>query len=99
MDEDLWTAVRTDVLTGVVEKAEEALARHNMTANDAITILLERISKGGAMPFSLTAEEEHDCWVRAMVQEALDDSLPDIPSDEAEVYFDRLKTARMPVAS
>jgi DNA-damage-inducible protein J len=59
-----------------------------MTVSDAVRVLLTRTANEGALPFALAKNAvEHDAWFRAKVQEALNDSRPDIPHERVEAHF------------
>jgi DNA-damage-inducible protein J len=69
-------------------KASEVLAEKGLTIDDATYILLSKIADEGVVPdLLLTPTDEYDAWVKAMVQEALDDPGPDIPGEEVEAEF------------
>jgi DNA-damage-inducible protein J len=67
-----------------------------ITVSDAVRILLTRTANEGALPFSLAKNAaEHDVWFRAKVQEALDDSRPDIPHAQVEAHFAKRRAAAL----
>ncbi|MEW6169533.1 MAG: type II toxin-antitoxin system RelB/DinJ family antitoxin [Pseudomonadota bacterium] len=52
-------------------QAAEVLEGMGLTVSDAVRILLTRIAKEGALPFTLAVDPAaHDAWFRAKVQEA-----------------------------
>ena len=72
-------------------RATEVLAMMGLTVSEAVRRLLTYVATGGATPFELAANrDEFAGWVRAKVQEALDDPRPPIPEEEANVYLDKL---------
>ena len=74
------------------DKASEVLARSGLTPSDAVRILLTRTANEGAIPYGLIAKDpEYGAWLRARVQEAIDDPRPRLPSEEAERRMARLK--------
>jgi DNA-damage-inducible protein J len=82
-------------------KAEAAatLANFGLTVSDAVRILLTRVTKEGGLPAGLVADADaHDAWFRAKVQEALDDTRPQIPHQQvmadAQALIDRKRRAR-----
>jgi DNA-damage-inducible protein J len=82
------TRLRIEVDEALGTKASEVLAEIDMTLAEAVTILMNRIVADGSFPASLAPfdgsdAEEYDAWVRAKVQEALDDPRPSIPHEEA----------------
>jgi DNA-damage-inducible protein J len=80
-------------------QATENLANFGLTVSDAVRILLTRVAREGALPAGLTANPEaYDKWLRAKVQEALDDTRPPASQaqvmDEAQALIDRKRRAR-----
>jgi len=72
----------------VKEKATAVLEELGMTVSDAVRILLTRTAHEGALPFPLNANgASYDAWFRAKVQEALDDTRPEIPNEEVKEHF------------
>jgi DNA-damage-inducible protein J len=81
------TRLRIEVDEALCTKASEVLAEIDMTLAEAVTILMNRIVADGSFPASLAPfegsdAEEYDAWVRAKVQEALDDPRPSIPHED-----------------
>ena len=79
--------------------ATEKLASLGLTISDAVRILLTRVAKEGGLPAGLTTDPQaYDVWLRAKVQEALDDTRPPIPHqqvmDEVQALIDRKRRAR-----
>lgn len=65
-------------------QAAEALSGVGLTLSDAVRILLTRVAAEGGLPAGLTADPEaYDAWFRKKVQEALADTGPATPHDEA----------------
>src|SRR5579863_6983439 len=88
--------VQTRIDPVVKERAAAVLSAAGITVSDAVRILLTRTANEGALPFSLTPNAaDHDAWFRAKVQEALDDTRPDIPHDEVEAYFAERRAAAL----
>ncbi len=80
--------VQTRIDAEVRDRASAVLEGMGLTVSDAVRILLTRTANEGALPLELvTNSEAHDVWFRAKVQEALRDTRPDIPDDEAEAHF------------
>ncbi len=80
-------------------KAADTLAGVGLTLSDAVRILLTRVAAEGGLPAGLTADPEaHDRWFRAKVREALDDTRPAIPHeqamDRAQALIDGKRRAR-----
>ena len=77
------------------EKAAQALDRVGLTLSDAVRILLTRVAAEGGLPAGLTVEPDaYDTWFRAKVQEALDDTRPAIPHEEAMAMVREVIDAR-----
>jgi DNA-damage-inducible protein J len=79
--------------------AAEKLALFGLTLSDAVRILLTRVAKEGGLPAGLTTDPEaHDVWFRAKVREAMMDTRPNVPHqqamDEAQALIDRKRRAR-----
>jgi len=82
------TSPARDRFDQVRTKASEVLAEKGLTIDDATYILLSKIADDGVVPdILLTPADEYDAWVKAMVQEVLDDPSPDIPGEEVEAEF------------
>ncbi len=66
------------------DKAAAVLAEYGLTVSDATRILLTKIvSDGGLPPFLVTTPEQHDAWFRAKVLEAMEDTRPRVPHEQA----------------
>lgn len=80
--------VQTRIDADIRDRASAVLESMGLTVSDAVRILLTRTANEGALPIDLvTNSEAYDLWFRAKVREALDDSRPDIPDDQAEAHF------------
>jgi DNA-damage-inducible protein J len=80
--------VQTRIDPIIKERATAVLEELGMTVSDAVRILLTRTAHEGALPFPLNSNgASYDAWFRAKVQEALDDSRPDIPNEQVKQYF------------
>lgn len=80
--------VQTRIDADVRDRASAVLESMGLTVSDAVRILLTRTANEGALPLELlTNSEAHDAWFRAKVQEALDDTRPDVPDEQAETHF------------
>lgn len=88
--------VQTRIDADVRDRASAVLENMGLTVSDAVRILLTRTANEGALPLELvTSAEAHDAWFRAKVQEALEDTRPDVPDEEANAHFSgRRATAR-----
>ncbi|MCU5786165.1 type II toxin-antitoxin system RelB family antitoxin [Alloalcanivorax marinus] len=78
--------------------ATEILASVGLTVSDAVRILLTRITKDGGLPAGLTMDPAaHDTWFREKVLEALADTRPGVPHDQAmadvQALIDRKRRA------
>lgn len=78
--------------------ATETLAGIGLTVSDAVRILLTRITKDGGLPAGLTLDPAaHDAWFRDKVLEALADSRPGVPHEQAmadvQTLIDRKRRA------
>ena len=86
--------VQTRIDADVRDRASAVLEGMGLTVSDAVRILLTRTANEGALPLELVANsEEHDAWFRAKVQEALQDTRPDVPDDQAEAHFATRRSA------
>jgi DNA-damage-inducible protein J len=86
------TLVQTRIDPVIKEKAARVLERAGLTVSDAVRILLTRTANEKKLPSLLTDEPEgYDAYVRAKVQEALDDPRPGIAHDEVKKEFARLR--------
>lgn len=82
------TLVQTRIDPVIKEKAARVLERAGLTVSDAVRILLTRTANENKIPSLLTDEPEgYDAYVRAKVQEALDDSRPGIPHEEMQKWI------------
>lgn len=80
--------VQTRIDPKVKKRAAAVLGELGMTVSDAVRVLLTRTANEGALPFALAKDAaEHDAWFRAKVQEALDDSRPDVSHKRVEAHF------------
>jgi DNA-damage-inducible protein J len=65
-----------------------------ITVSDAVRTLLTRTANEGALPFTQANNAAaHDVWIRAKVQEALDDPRPAIAHEKVEARFARRRAA------
>lgn len=86
--------VQTRIDAEVRDRASAVLESMGLTVSDAVRILLTRTANEGALPLELvTGSEAHDAWFRAKVLEALNDTRPDVPDDEAEAHFAERRAA------
>jgi DNA-damage-inducible protein J len=86
--------VQTRIDADVRDRASAVLEGMGLTVSDAVRILLTRTANEGALPLELvTNSEAHDAWFRAKVQEALRDTRPDIPDEQAEAHFAERRAA------
>ncbi|HWF01493.1 MAG TPA: type II toxin-antitoxin system RelB/DinJ family antitoxin [Caulobacteraceae bacterium] len=89
--------VQTRVDADVRTRAGIVLDKMGLTVSDVVRIVLTRIANEGALPAGLTTDASaHDAWFRAKVQEALNDTRPDVPhaavkATMAEVRDDALR--------
>ncbi|CAH1696003.1 DNA-damage-inducible protein J [Hyphomicrobiales bacterium] len=80
--------VQTRIDADVRDRASAVLEGIGLTVSDAVRILLTRTANEGALPLELvTNSEAHDAWFRMKVQEALQDTRPDVPDEQAETHF------------
>jgi DNA-damage-inducible protein J len=88
--------VQTRIDADVKKRATAVLESMGLTVSDAVRILLTRTANEGALPLEVvTSSEAHDAWFRAKVQEALDDTRPDIPHAEVELHFAKRRAATL----
>ncbi|CAH1661627.1 type II toxin-antitoxin system RelB/DinJ family antitoxin [Chelatococcus asaccharovorans] len=86
--------VQTRIDADVRDRASAVLEGMGLTVSDAVRILLTRTANEGALPLELvTNSEAHDAWFRAKVQEALQDTRPDVPDEQAETHFSERRAA------
>jgi DNA-damage-inducible protein J len=84
--------VQTRVDASVKERAGVVLDKMGLTVSDVVRIVLTRIANEGALPAGLTTDAAtHDAWFRAKVQEALDDTRPDIPHAEVRATMAKVR--------
>ena len=96
MDELALVEARVD--RDIRDRASEVLAEAGMTVSDVTQILLRQIAENGRVPEALLpSDEEYDRWYRAIVQEALDDPRPPIPSEIVEEYFAKRRAGLRPI--
>jgi DNA-damage-inducible protein J len=87
--------VQTRIDPTVKERAAAVLEEQGITVSEAVRILLTRTANEGALPFALTGDSEaHDKWFRAKVQQALNDTRPDVLHEKVEQQFKRRREAR-----
>jgi DNA-damage-inducible protein J len=80
--------VQTRIDAEVRDKASAVLEGMGLTVSDAVRILLTRTANEGAPPLELIANTTaHDAWFRAKVQEAIEDTRPDIAHSDVEARF------------
>lgn len=93
--------VQTRIDADVRDRASAVLESMGLTVSDAVRILLTRTANEGTLPLELvTNSEAHDAWFRAKVLQAIEDSRPDVPDEEAEAHFAaRRATARRKAGS
>nr|WP_250808515.1 type II toxin-antitoxin system RelB/DinJ family antitoxin [Neorhizobium tomejilense] len=76
--------VHVRVEEGLKDEASRVLARFGLTTSEAIRIFLTRVVAEKGLPVGMTQDKaSHDEWVRASVREAMENSGPRIPHDEA----------------
>ncbi|MBY5891661.1 type II toxin-antitoxin system RelB/DinJ family antitoxin [Rhizobium leguminosarum] len=86
--------VQTRIDAEVRDRASAVLESMGLTVSDAVRILLTRTASEGSLPLELvTNSEGHDAWFRSKVFEALNDTRPDIPDNEAEAHFAERRAA------
>jgi DNA-damage-inducible protein J len=86
--------VQTRIDAEVRDRASAVLESMGLTVSDAVRILLTRTANEGSLPLELvTSSEGHDAWFRSKVFEALNDTRPDVPDDEAEAHFAQRRAA------
>jgi DNA-damage-inducible protein J len=86
--------VQTRIDADVRDRASAVLEGMGLTVSDAVRILLTRTANEGALPLELVTDSEaHDAWFRAKVQEALQDTRPDVPDEQAEAHFLKRRAA------
>lgn len=86
--------VQTRIDAEVRDRASAVLESMGLTVSDVVRILLTRTANEGALPLELiSSSEAHDAWFRSKVLEALHDTRPDVPDDEATAHFERRRAA------
>ena len=86
--------VQTRIDAEIKDRAAAVLEKMGMTVSDAVRILLTRTANEGALPAELLQPDaEHDAWFRAKVQEALDDTRPNIPHETVKARIARRRAA------
>lgn len=93
--------VQTRIDADVKERATAVLEGMGLTVSDVVRILLTRTAKEGVLPLELISNSNaYDEWFRAKVQQALDDTRPDVDDTDVEAHFvKRRGTALRKVAS
>lgn len=88
--------VQTRIDAEVKERATVVLEAMGLTVSDAVRILLTRTAREGALPLELISNSSaYDAWFRAKVQQALDDTRPDIDDADAEAHFANRRSAAL----
>jgi DNA-damage-inducible protein J len=88
--------VQTRIDAEVKERATAVLETMGLTVSDAVRILLTRTAREGALPLELISNSSaYDAWFRAKVQQALDDTRPDIDDADAETHFANRRSAAL----
>lgn len=89
--------VQTRIDAEVKERATAVLENMGLTVSDAVRILLTRTANEGALPLELVSNSDaHDAWFRAKVQQALEDTRPDVEDvDDAESHFAARRAAAL----
>ncbi|MEK1890791.1 MAG: type II toxin-antitoxin system RelB/DinJ family antitoxin [Phyllobacterium sp.] len=88
--------VQTRIDAEVKERATAVLEDMGLTVSDAVRILLTRTAREGALPLELISNSgAYDAWFRAKVQQALDDTRPDIDDADAEAHFVNRRSAAL----
>ena len=86
--------VQTRIDADVRDRASAVLESMGLTVSDAVRILLTRTANEGALPLELVTDSEaHDAWFRAKVQEALQDTRPDVRDEQVEAHFLKRRAA------
>lgn len=80
--------VQTRIDADVKKRATAVLEGMGLTVSDVVRILLTRTAKEGALPLELISNSNaYDEWFRAKVQQALDDTRPDVDDTDVEAHF------------
>lgn len=86
--------IQTRIDADIRDRAAAVLGDMGLTVSDAVRILLTRTANEGILPLELVSTSEaHDAWFRAKVREAIADTRPDIPDDQAEAHFAERRAA------
>ncbi|WP_114432654.1 type II toxin-antitoxin system RelB/DinJ family antitoxin [Phyllobacterium bourgognense] len=92
--------VQTRIHAEVKDRATAVLETMGLTVSDAVRILLTRTAREGALPLELISNSsDYDAWFRAKVQQALDDTRPDIDDADAEAHFANRRSAALSKAA
>ncbi|UDF02901.1 type II toxin-antitoxin system RelB/DinJ family antitoxin [Asticcacaulis sp. AND118] len=84
--------VQARIDRAIKERAGAVLSQMGLTVSDAVRILLTRIANEGTLPAGLTVDPEtYDAWLRAKVQEAMNDPRPLVSHDEAKARMAALR--------
>lgn len=88
--------IQTRIEADVKERATAVLEGMGLTVSDVVRILLTRTAKEGALPLELISDSKaYDDWFRAKVQQALDDTRPDVSNADVEAHFDKRRRATL----
>jgi DNA-damage-inducible protein J len=88
--------VQTRIDAEVKERATTVLEAMGLRVSDAVRILLTRTAREGALPLELISNNSaYDARFRAKVQQALDDTRPDIHDADAEAHFVNRRSAAL----
>ncbi|MBZ9603349.1 type II toxin-antitoxin system RelB/DinJ family antitoxin [Phyllobacterium chamaecytisi] len=88
--------VQTRIDAEVKERATAVLEGMGLTVSDAVRILLTRTAREGALPLELISNSiAYDTWFRAKLQQALNDTRPDVNDADAEAHFASRRTAAL----
>ena len=80
--------VQTRIDNEVKERATAVLEGMGLTVSDVVRILLTRTAREGALPLELLSNSTaYDEWFRIKVQQALNDTRPDIDDADVEAHF------------
>lgn len=88
--------VQTRIDADVKERATAVLEGMGLTVSDVVRILLTRTAKEGALPLELISNSNaYDEWFRAKVQQALDDTRPDVDDTDVEAHFAKRRSTAL----
>lgn len=88
--------VQTRIDADVKERATAVLEGMGLTVSDVVRILLTRTAKEGVLPLELISNSNaYDEWFRAKVQQALDDTRPDVDDTDVEAHFVKRRSAAL----